>query len=136
MRAPSLRKYPVSDAPGFAIEVSDVPEGVYLLGQLDGREIPVPARLCGRWNPALLSGRQFFMALEPDAALSLTSVRSVSHHIGRLVYPSGFGASPWITAPTRRGLMRRLQLFCDAFLGDRIDADQVELDRRHPQRVA
>lgn len=136
MRAPRLQTFPVSDAPGFAIEVSAIPENVYLLGQPDGREIPVPARLCGRWNPALLSGRQFFMALEPDAALSLTSVRSVAHHIGRLVFPSGFGASPWITAPTRRGLMRRLQQFCDAFLGDRIDADQVALDRRYPPRVA
>jgi hypothetical protein len=136
MRAPRLRRFPVTDAPGFAIEVSDAPELVYLLGQPNGREIPVPVRLCGQWNPAILSGRHFFLALEPDAALTLTSVRTAPHHIGRLVFPSGLAASPWITATSRRGLMRRLQQFCDAFLGDRLDADQPELHRTHPLRVA
>ena len=136
MRAPRLRRYPVSDAPGFAIEASDAPEAVYLLGQPDGREIPVPARLCGAWNPATLSGRHFFLTHEPDAALSLVSVRTSQHHIGRLVFPSGFAASPWITAPTRRGLMRRLQHFCDAYLGDRLESDQIELHRAHRRHVA
>lgn len=129
MRAPRLRRYPVADALHFAIEASDQAETVYLLGITNGREIPVPARLCGIWNPAVMSGRHFFLAHEPDAALDLTTVRKVQHHIGRLVFPSGIGASPWITAPSRRVLMQRIQRFCDAFLGDRLERDDPSLDR-------
>jgi hypothetical protein len=136
MRAPRLHRYPVRDAQGFGVEASDRPEAVYLLGLADGREVPVPARVCGTWNPAVLSGRHFFLAHEPDAALALVSVRTVHHFIGRLVYPSGFAASPWFSAQARRGLMRRLQQFCDAFLGDRLDADQPELRRSLSTRVA
>ena len=133
MRAPRLRRYPVRGADGFAIEASDTPEFVYLLGLPDAREIPVPTRLCGSWNPAVLSGRHFFLAHEPDAALSLTSVRTAPHYIGRLVFPSGMAASPWFSATSRRALMRRLQAFVDVFLGDRLElhpALQRDLPRR------
>lgn len=119
-----LRRFPVTEAPGFAIETSDGPEPVYLLGRSDSSEVPVPCRLCGTWNPAMLSGRHFFLAHEPDAALELTSVRRVQHHIGRLAFPSGWAASPWLSAPSRRQLLKRLHEFTTAFVEQRLE--------RHP----
>jgi hypothetical protein len=116
----SLRRYPVVESPGFAVEVSDLPEPVYLLGRPDGAEVPVPCRVCGQWNPATLSGRHFFYAHEPDAALDLTSVRRVNFHIGRLVFPSGWMASPWFAAGSRRALLRQLHEFTSAFLEQRL----------------
>ncbi|GAB1345072.1 hypothetical protein MASR1M101_41990 [Gemmatimonas sp.] len=96
--APVLRRFPIREAPGFAVEVSDTPESVYLLGRPDGTEVPVPCRVCGTWNPAVLSGRHFFLSFEPDVALELSSVRRVTYHIGRLTFPSGWSASPWLAA--------------------------------------
>ncbi len=115
-----LRRYPVSAAPGFAIEVSDHPEPVYLLGDAASIETPVPCRVCGTWNPAVLSGRHFFLSFEPDAALEITSVRRVQHHIGRLAFPSGWAASPWLTAPSRKQLLKRLDEFTAAFVEQRL----------------
>lgn len=118
--APPLRRYPIAEATGYAVEVSDIPEPVYLLGTADGREVPVPCRVCGNWNPAVLSGRHFFLSFEPEVALELSSVRRVEHHIGRLTFPSGWSASPWLAASARRVLLRRLHEFTEAFLDERL----------------
>ncbi|GAB1345101.1 hypothetical protein [Gemmatimonas sp.] len=118
--APVLRRFPIREAPGFAVEVSDTPESVYLLGRPDGTEVPVPCRVCGTWNPAVLSGRHFFLSFEPDVALELSSVRRVTYHIGRLTFPSGWSASPWLAAPSRRLLLRRLHAFTEEFLNERL----------------
>ena len=119
--APALQRYPITGTAGFAIEVSTQSEPVYLLGDLHGRETPVPCRVCGTWNPAVLSGRHFFFSYEPDAVLDMTSVRRVQHHIGRLAFPSGWHASPWLSAPSRRQLMARLQEFAGAFLEQKLE---------------
>ena len=118
---PVLRRFPLEEAPGYAIEVSDVPEAVYLLGRPDGSEVPVPCRLCGAWNPAVISGRHFFLSHEPDVALDLVSVRRADQHIGRLAFPSGWPASPWFAASSRKVLLRRLQEFTAAFLEVRLE---------------
>jgi hypothetical protein len=118
--APPLRRFPIAEAPGFAVEVTDRPEAVYLLGTPDGTEIPVPCRLCGTWNPATISGRHFFYAWEPDVALELTSVRRVTCLIGRLAFPSGWAASPWFANTSRRTLLRQLSAFTAAFLDERL----------------
>lgn len=129
--APALRRLPLDDFPGFTLEISDRAEAVYLLGRADGSEIPVPMRCCGTWNPATVSGRHFFFAHEPDVALALTTVRQAEHYIGRLVWPSGFTASPWISHANSTLLLRRLSQVAELLLGE-----HVQLEGRPRRRSA
>lgn len=122
---PPLKRFPVTEAPGYAIEVSDLPEPVYLLERPDHTEIPVPMRMCGQWNGAVISGRHFFLPHEPETAMELLSVRLVQFHIGRLALPSGWSASPWLAAASRKGLLRRLHQFTEEFLDQRITRSQA-----------
>lgn len=118
--APALRVVPIPEVHGFALQLSTMPEHVYLLGHADGNEVCVPCRECGTWNPAVLSGRHFFLAHEPDWALDLTSVRRTQLYIGRLAFPSGTAASPWFCAHSAKSLHRRLLEFSADFLEQRI----------------
>lgn len=117
--ASPLQRFALAD--GWAIEISRKPESVYLLCRSDHTEIPVPLRHSGIWNPATLSGRHFFMRHEPDAAMDLVSVRQADHYIGRLAFPSGWAASPWFSGSARRPLLRRLELYADEFMQERLD---------------
>lgn len=111
----------VPEAPGFSLQVSDLPEDVYLLGRADGTEIPVPCRHCGVWNPATLSARHFFFAYEPDVALDIVSARRVRWHIGRLAFPSDITAGPWFARASRRRLLHVLRAFAAEFLAESLE---------------
>lgn len=115
---PPLRRFVQPD--GWAIEISDRPEPVYLLCRSDEQEVPVPVRLTGHWNPATVSGRHFFLHHEPDAALDLVGVRRATYYIGRLAFPSGWAASPWLAGPSKKVLLRRLRDYAAEFQTERL----------------